>query len=147
MNDLERLLAERACERLIYEYARRIDSGEGAAIAELFTADAIWEGDIRLEGSGEIGAWFARRAALTRRTSRHVCANVVVDVLGPDEAVARCLLVNYRHDRREDDAEAPAPARLPKYMGDIHDRFRRTPDGWRFDERRVTVVFLRATGG
>ena len=144
MNDLERMLAERACERLIYEYSRRIDFGEGAAIADLFTADAVWRGDIELRGQDRIRAWFTERAQLTRRVSRHLCTNVVIDVTSADEASGACYLVNYRHDRDEHDATLPVPAAAPKYVGELHDRFRRTPDGWRFCARHVDVAFLRA---
>lgn len=147
MNDLDRLLAERACERLIYEYSRRIDFGEGAAIADLFTADAVWEGDITLRGQDAIRSWFTERAALTRRVSRHLCTNVTIDVTAAGEASGSCYLVNFRHDRAEGDMALPVPADLPKYMGELHDTFRLTPGGWRFAARRVRVAFLRPRGG
>ena len=124
MDDLERLLAERACERLIVEYCRRVDFGEAARIADLFTEDGVWSGvDLVLNGREEIREWFVRRQALERRVSRHICTNVAVDVVSPDEAQSVCYLVNYRHDRR--------------------DAFRRTPDGWRFTRRHVDVAFVR----
>ena len=91
MNELDRMLAERACERLIYEYSRRIDFGEGAAIADLFTADAVWRGDIELRGQDRIRAWFTERAQLTRRVSRHLCTNVVIDVTGRGRGDRRVL--------------------------------------------------------
>jgi len=143
-DDLQRLLAERACERLIVDYARRVDFGEAGRVADLFTPDGRWEGtDLVLDGREEIRAWFGRRQGLDRRVSRHLCTNVAVDVVSPDEAVSLCHLVNYRHDRRGDDRALPVPAEVPKYVGELHDRFRRTPDGWRFTHRRVEVAFLR----
>jgi hypothetical protein len=51
MDDLERLLAERACERLIVEYCRLVDFGEAARIADLFTEGGVWSGvDLVLDG-------------------------------------------------------------------------------------------------
>jgi hypothetical protein len=144
MDDLQRVLAERACERLIVEYCRLVDYGNAGAIAGLFTEDATWEGtDLVLDGRDEIRAWFERRAGVTRRVSRHVCTNVAVDVTSDDEAQSICLLINYRHDRREGDMSLPVPADHPKYVGEIRDRFRRTPEGWRFASRKVEVAFVR----
>lgn len=148
MDDLQRLLIERACERLIVRYCTFVDFGEASRIPELFTEDATWSGtDLRLDGREQITAWFARREGVTRRVSRHVMTNVAVDVLSPDEAESVSYLVNYRHDRDEGDTTLPAPARLPKWVGECHDRFRRTADGWRFSARRVDVAFQRPRSG
>jgi hypothetical protein len=148
MEPVERLLAERACERLIVEYARRVDFGHAAQVADLFCADGVWTGvDLTLTGRDEIRAWFTERQALTRRISRHAFTNVGVDVLTPDEAESVAYMVNYRHDRPDGGDAAsyagPAPGDLPKYVGECHDRFRRTDEGWRFARRRVDVAFVR----
>ena len=51
MDELDRLLVERSCERLINEYSRLVDFAEAAAVADLFTEDARWQGtDLLLEG-------------------------------------------------------------------------------------------------
>ena len=144
MDDLERLLAERACERLIVEYCRLVDFGEAARIADLFTEDGVWSGvDLVLDGREEIRAWFVKRQGLERRVSRHICTNIGVDVLSPDEARSVCYLVNYRHDRREGDDTLPVPAEVPKFVGECRDAFRRTDGGWRFTRRHVDVAFVR----
>jgi ketosteroid isomerase-like protein len=144
MDELERLLAERACERLIVEYCRLVDFGEAARIADLFTEDGVWSGvDLVLDGREEIRAWFVKRQALERRVSRHICTNVGVDVVSPDEAHSVCYLVNYRHDRRDGDDAMPVPTEVPKFVGECRDAFRRTADGWRFARRHVDVAFVR----
>jgi SnoaL-like domain len=144
MDPLERLLAERACERLIVEYARRVDFGEAAGIADLFTPDGVWEGvDLRLDGQDEIRAWFTQRQDLTRRVSRHLCVNIAVDVVAPGEAHSLCHLVNYRHDRRDNADTLPVPGEIPKFVGECRDAFRLTDDGWRFTARKVELAFVR----
>jgi len=143
MDELRTLLAERACERLINEYARRVDFGEAARIADLFTEDATWEGDQVFEGRERIRQWFTGRQEVTRRVSRHVCTNVIVEVLSPTEARSHCYMINYRHDRAEGDDSLPVPTEVPKYVGELHDEFRLTDEGWLFSRRRVTVAFLR----
>jgi hypothetical protein len=148
MDAVERMIAERSCERLIVEYCRRVDFGSAGAIADLFTEDAVWSGvDLILDGRPAIREWFLRREGLARRVSRHVCTNIGVDVLSDDEAQSICYLVNYRHDRQEGDLRMPAPGDIPKYVGECHDRFRRTPDGWRFTARHVDVAFARPARG
>lgn len=144
MDDLNRLLAERQCERLIVEYCRLVDFGRAAEIADLFCEDGEWRGvDLHLHGREQIREWFTKRQGVTRRVSRHVCTNVGVDVLSEDEAESVCYMINYRHDRQEGDLALPVPVEVPKFIGELHDRFRRTPEGWRFASRRVDVSFVR----
>ena len=125
-----RLADERACERLITRYTHLVDFGEAPAIADLFTADGVWRTDeFAMRGRDEIRAGFERRQGVTRRLSRHVCTNMLIDVDG-DTATGLCYLVNYRHDSGTGEAE-------------YRDRFVRTPDGWRFAERYCEMAFVR----
>ncbi|MCW2953402.1 MAG: nuclear transport factor 2 family protein [Conexibacter sp.] len=144
MDAVERMIAERSCERLIVEYCRRVDFGNAGGIADLFTEDGVWSGvELVLDGRPAIREWFVRREGLARRVSRHVCTNIGVELLSDDAAQSSCYLINYRHDRPEGDLRMPAPGDIPKYVGECHDRFRRTPDGWRFTARHVDVAFAR----
>ncbi len=144
---MAQLLDERACERLVVDYTHFVDFGEAARIAELFTGDGIWEAEgVRMVGQEAIRAGFLARQGVVRRTSRHVCTNVAITMRGPDEATGLSYLVNYRHDSTSGAAERPAPAGHPKYVGEYHDRFVRTPDGWRIAHRRCEMAFVRARG-
>jgi hypothetical protein len=142
--DLQQLLDERACERLITEYCRRVDFGNAREIADLFTEDGQWEGvELKLTGRDQIRDWFTKREGVTRRVSRHVCTNVAIDLVSADEAESLCYMINYRHDRAEGDTGLPVVMEVPKFVGELHDRFRRTPEGWRFSSRLVTLSFVR----
>ena len=144
MDELDRIRVERSCERLINEYSRLVDFGEAASVADLFTEDATWEGtDLLLTGREEIRAWFAKREAVARRVSRHVFTNVMIDVTSPTEATGLSYMINYRHDRTEGDESLPVVMEVPKWMGEAHDTFRLTDDGWRFASRRVEPAFMR----
>lgn len=139
----QRIADERACERLMMTYTHLVDFGDAPAIAELFTADGVWRTDeFAMRGQEEIRAGFERRQGVTRRQSRHVCTNAVVDVDG-DRATGLCYLVNYRHDSESGVAEKPAPADVPKFVGEYHDTFVRTPEGWRFQDRYCDMTFVR----
>jgi hypothetical protein len=145
MDELDRMLVERSCERLIMEYSRLVDFGEAAAVADLFTEDARWEGtDLVLSGREEIRAWFEKREAIARRVSRHVFTNVTIDVLSETEAEGLSYMINYRHDRPEGDETMPVVMEVPKWMGEARDTFRLTDHGWRFASRRVEPAFMRA---
>jgi uncharacterized protein (TIGR02246 family) len=143
--ELDRILAERACARLVLDYAWRVDSGAASQIADLFTEDGEWLGaDGRgLRGNTQIRAAFGHREAITRRQSRHVITNVRIDLDGGDRAVGTACLVNYRHDASGDVAAHPAPADHPKFVGDYHLTFRRTASGWRIATLRFDLAFLR----
>jgi uncharacterized protein (TIGR02246 family) len=146
--DTDRFLAEQACERLMYEYARFVDSGEAARIADLFTEDGTWTAaDGRpLDGRDQIRAAFTARQGLVRRQSRHVITNVLVDVTGDGEASGVCYLINYRHDSESGTAEKPAPAGAPKFVGDYHLTFRRVDGEWRIASLCFDLAFLRQSG-
>jgi len=145
MNELDRVLVERACERLIYQYCRLVDFGEAAAVADLFTEDGRWQGtELLLQGREEIRAWFVKREAISRRVSRHVFTNVLVDAISETEAKSLSYMINFRHDRAEGDETMPVPAEEPKWVAEVEDTFRRTPDeGWRFSSRHVKPAFIR----
>jgi uncharacterized protein (TIGR02246 family) len=142
---MNRLIAERACERLMYQYARFVDSGEAARIADLFTDDGVWTAanGRSMDGQDQIRAAFSARQALTRRLSRHVITNVLIDVHNDTEASGTAYLVNYRHDGSGDAVERPGPARHPKFVGDYHLGFRSLDGEWRIARLRFDLLFLR----
>lgn len=148
MDDIQRMLIERECERLINQYCLFVDFGEASRIAELFTEDGWWENEsIRMEGREGIRRNFSQRQGVTRRTSRHLCTNVLIDVVDEDHATGVCYLINYRYDSRTGEAEYPAPSDAPKFVGEYRDTFVRTPEGWRFATRHCDITFLRGKKG
>jgi hypothetical protein len=144
MDDIERMLIERECERLINQYCLFVDFGEASRIADLFTEDGWWENEsIRMVGQDGIRREFGKRQDVSRRTSRHLCTNVLIDVIDRDHATGVCYLINYRHDSQTGVAEMPAPADTPKFVGEYRDTFVRTAGGWRFATRRCDITFIR----
>jgi hypothetical protein len=65
-----------------------------------------------------------------RRTTRHICSNIVVTVVDRDEASATSAMLLF------------TGADAAPLVGGFADRFRRVPgEGWRFAERRGTLTF------
>jgi hypothetical protein len=149
MDDLERLLIESACTRLVHEYCRRIDFGEGGRVAELFTDDGVWEGaGSPMRGTPAIRDGFAPLERSGAPLMRHLVTNVTIDVVDPDTATGLTYWINYRGKRSADDT-GPVPSGPPRFAGEYRDRFVRTPDGWRFAHRQASVTFANppATAG
>ena len=108
-NELQMLLDEKACEKLIAEYCRLADFGNASGIADLFVADGSWAGPgVSMIGQDAIREGFSRREAVTRRQSRHICTNVLIHVDG-DQAHGLCYIVHLRHDSLPATAESSAP--------------------------------------
>lgn len=113
LDPLDRLIAERACERLVVEFVRTRDLGEPGDVAELFTPDGVWEwaeGDRRIEGRDALRAYFGARPA--DRLSRRLCTNILVTLTSASSATASTYFTTYRVDghRRRHAAAATSRA-------------------------------------
>ncbi|WP_326614557.1 nuclear transport factor 2 family protein [Streptomyces scopuliridis] len=139
LGPLERLLAERACERLITEFIRRLDLGEPGTVADLFTPDGVWEwahDGRRVEGRDALRAYFGSRPA--DRLSRRMSTNVLVTVDSPTTATALSYFATYRVDGY---TEGIVPARPPANVGHYEDTFRKVGDEWLLAARSLFLPF------
>lgn len=128
-DSIETLLAERAIERLIIDYAAHNDAGDWDAVAALYVPEGRMSRptapDVFITGREAILAAFKARPA---RRSRHIIANVRVTVAGTSAlATSQILLFT---------AAGSAPL-----VGTYHDRLAHTADGWRFVERAGALDF------
>ena len=140
MDDVQRMVIERACERLQAAYCHVIDDGQASHAADLFTDDGVWAaGKREFVGIDAIRRSFHVRQDNKARRSRHVCSNAMIDVQDADNATGTVYLVLFRHDDPDD--AAMRPAQLPEMVGVYRDTFRRTDAGWRFSRRDVVVDF------
>lgn len=140
---MERLFAERACERLIVEFVRRLDLGDPSSVADLFTADGVWEwpyGDRRVEGREALRTYFGARPA--DRLSLRMSSNVLVTVHSAAAATATSYFATYRVDGYTDGMVTP---RLPANVGHYEDTFRKVEDAWLLAGRVTHLPFGGAT--
>ena len=88
-----------AVERLMAEFAYRIDFEQGFTIAELFSPDGYYESDgKRSTGRAAIHQAYVRRAARGPRTSRHLFTNVRVERLPDEKYGATAIMLLFARD-------------------------------------------------
>lgn len=133
---MDRLEAERACERLCRDYAYFADAGRMDDWAALFAEDA----ELRLFGQTHQG-----RAAIqasvgagsaAERTTVHALSNIRIEVESPDAASGGCYITLYMAAK---DA-APSGSATPQMVGRYEDVYRRTAEGWRIARRAFKPI-------
>jgi ketosteroid isomerase-like protein len=131
MNDSDRMADERACERLIIGYAALNDAGDWDAVAALYAPHGRMSRPVApddfIEGRDAILAAFKARPP---RSTRHICANILVSVESDSRATACSQIMLFT-----------GKDTIPM-VGSYHDVFERSPDGWRFAERRGSLDFV-----
>ncbi|MCJ1679487.1 nuclear transport factor 2 family protein [Streptomyces sp. APSN-46.1] len=143
LGPMERLIAERACERLIIEFVRQLDLGNPSSVADLFTPDGIWEwpaGDRRIAGRDALRDYFDGRPA--DRLSRRMCTNILVTVTSADTAAATTYFATYRVDGY---SEGMVPPRPPAQVGHYEDTFRKVDGIWLLATRTLFLSFAGPT--
>jgi hypothetical protein len=129
MTDEQRRAIEQDCARLIALYANLNDAGRWADVADLYVQDGRMARptapDEWMQGRDAILAAFLARPA---RTTRHVCSNIVIDVISDTQATGTSAMLLFTSEA------------APK-VGSFHDRFVRIEAGWRFAERRGSLTF------
>ncbi|WP_405947661.1 nuclear transport factor 2 family protein [Streptomyces prunicolor] len=139
LDPLQRLLAERACERVVLDFVRRLDLGEPSSVAELFTEDGSWEwpdGDRRVEGREALRKYFGSRPA--GRLSRRLMSNVLVTLTSPDTAISTAYFTTYRVDGHHGGLVTAGP---PVQVGHYEDNFRQVDGSWLIDTRTLFLPF------
>jgi hypothetical protein len=129
MDDLQMLLAERACHRLINEYCIRVDEVATGKVGELFADDGFIEND----GRRTEGAALLDMPSGTQRgiAMRHVSSSAVVTVLDADRAEAISYFTAFV------EPAGSTTYQRPFAVGHYRDTFRRTPGGWKFQSRII----------
>jgi hypothetical protein len=115
---------------LIVRYSTSVDRQDWVLYESIFTPDAIVDytavGGVR-GGPHEVAEWLAKTMP-TFPTYQHLVSNVELSIDG-DAATGRVMLFNPMGCRTPDGVQV---ALIGLWY---NDKFRRTPDGWRFTER------------
>ena len=142
MDTDERLRIEQQCRDLVASVAQRGDRRDAEGAAELFADDGVWiRGGRPYHGRAGVIESYGRLPAT--QFTRHMSANCVVAVEDPDHASAITYYVAYHHDPGVESPAFPLPFDAPFSLGERHDRFVRTPEGWRITQRETRRLFER----
>lgn len=141
MSPDQRRAIEWECTRLVNLYANLNDEGRWEEVAALYAEDGLMTRptapDAPIVGRAALLASFRARPP---RTSRHVCANIVVDVESDSRASAFSVILLFT-GRIDVDGGLPLRDDGPPLVGTYSDRFVLTGEGWRFAERRGGLCF------
>ena len=125
--------------RLVTEHAWRVDNGRADTLHELY----IDEGELMLppgpvRGREALLEWGRQIVDNTSwKTIRHVCGNMRFVYDGENAASGTTVLTVYMIA-----GEQPSTT-VPFNVGEDHDRFLRTGQGWRFASRKWVELFAR----
>ncbi len=137
MDLLTRISAERDCERLVQDYALRLDDYDHDGFLALF-ADTAVLAMLGREHSGlpAIRAWLEAREQ--GMICRHLVTNLVVRADTPETATGTCYTLAFRAGQALD--APPGALTAPTFLVHYHDRFTRDPArGWLFSRREVVA--------
>ncbi len=133
--ELRRLLDRQEIQDLIHAYCECVDTYQPAKVAALFTADCITDYGPSFGGESVGPELVEKGCAYTlatfEATSHHV-TNIRLHFEGDD--TARGVTYLYAWHKLGDGK--PDFQIWARYL----DRFTRTPEGWRFSERRLAVA-------
>lgn len=138
MTDLETLLAEQACERLINRFARANDGRDFETLAELLAEEATYarptDPNNPMQGRDAVVASFRARPAT--RITRHLFSNIVVVVESETTATAVSDVALYMGAAVEDGVAKAEPA----LVGGFEDRFIKRDGRWLFLARKGSLA-------
>lgn len=138
MTELETLLAEQACERLIHRFARANDGRDFDTLAELLAEEATYarptDPNNPMQGRDAVVASFRARPAT--RITRHLFSNTVVTVESATTATAVSDVVLYMGAAVEDGVAKAEPA----LVGGFEDRFVKRDGRWLFLARKGSLA-------
>jgi hypothetical protein len=140
LSAVERNEIERACERIVYAYARALDLGDMSAAADFFAENGSMARpmvpDQLIQGRETI-----RTSLLSRPKTlltKHLATNVMIDVESRDAASGLSYLTMIS-TTPPGDTGPPFVSQGPVYFGEFRDRFVRESGVWKFLERRGSI--------
>jgi len=136
--NIQELADIEACRALILEFAARIDGGQAHTLGELLTADATFARptmpDNVIQGRDAILAAFSARPK--HLVSQHLNLNIRIRLTGPDSAEGQSVVMLFLGNAGDELVPGKGRPTGAPLLGTWTDRFVRTAQGWRFQDRR-----------
>ena len=140
MTELERLLAEQACARLVVDFAQYLDDSDYDALDELLAEDCEYARPFDpahpYYGKDKVAAIFrGRRPMLTR----HLMTNIRIDVLSETEARGSSYLTMLSSPH----TETPPYEAGGIFVGAFNDVFVREGGKWKIKTRKGSLALYQ----
>jgi ketosteroid isomerase-like protein len=122
-----------AINELVTEYAWLLDHRQWHEVIDLCTDDAIL--NIRgreIVGKTGLASWAEHRAENKTRRTQHQMTNLRLEAETPDRVIGTASLVLV--------VAKGGSGTYVDLVGEYHDEYVRTPDGWRFRRRRLKLL-------
>jgi SnoaL-like protein len=142
MNDVERMLIEHECSKLMTLYCQHLDHEDAEGFAGIYAEDAMYKPAALPEpmyGRQAILDW--AKAYPKDRLGRHFSTNQVVEVVDEDHAIGRSYAVVFREPEPRQGVLSDRVT--PRSVVEYFDEFGRTAEGWRISSRYYQVQFMQ----
>jgi len=141
MTDQEIISIERACTRLVVDFAYFSDAQNYDALVLLFAENGSMTRPTGDPLIGHASILKSYRSRPSGRVTRHICTNIRIQVDSSDQARGLTYAVVYSANADDPtDAHFGVQADARRLVGEFEDEFVRTQEGWRFSARRARFV-------
>jgi ketosteroid isomerase-like protein len=142
MDELDVIRIRLALQDLNATFNYALDHDRIDQLLDLFTEDAVYtHGERRSVGRTEIRALFAARGAAGVRTTRHMSADLLLQIESASAAGGHSVCMTFAAD-----SAPPISPAAPFLVADFEDQYRLCSDGrWRIASRHIRRIFT-ATG-
>ncbi|PZQ24630.1 MAG: hypothetical protein DI569_00155 [Sphingopyxis macrogoltabida] len=137
------LIDELECARLAVAWSFHIDRHANDAVIALFAEDGILHGQAGFDGVGREAILKMLQKRSPNRVTRHVLAAPFIEMTGADEARGVAAFTVYDGFRDQHEGDGPMPLLPAVTVGEFHQTYRRTADGWRIATCRSVPVFKK----
>ena len=143
MNLQDQQSIELACSKLCNQFAVFNDAGHHEDLVALFIDEGRYARPMDSEnfilGKEAILASFKARPQ--DKVFRHLITNVVIDVTGPKTAQGLCYVTLFSGSTNNPAEKFGLKANAAVLIGEYHDEFILTEQGWRFSQRGGRLIF------
>jgi hypothetical protein len=138
LTEIDRTVIEHACSRLVVQFTNALDDHNPDQLLAMWHDDGVWESPFgRAVGKTAIHEMLSSVPSILER---HLISNILVEAIDRDHAAGSARLTYYRASNVL--ANEVAQMQGATLLADHFDRYVRTPQGWKFAQRK-TVYVLR----
>lgn len=129
-----------ACAQVAIDFAVAIDHEDFERVASLFTEDGVLDRFGQLaQGRAAILRWLKEERP--KQLIRHTCSNFSGRLLPSAEVEGSTYFTAYRAMGAP---TLPVKNTTPLMVGEWHDLFAQTAEGWRIKQRSISAAFVAA---